>query len=448
MILMIKQLSWIQKNLITAIPVVLVAGFFYGLNFDVSSLKSFIVPLTFLMVYPMMINLPLKKVFEGGDFAVQATTQFINFAVTPFIAYGIGLLFFPDNHYLALGLLLTGLLPTSGMTISWTGIAKGNMPAAVKMTIFGLIIGSVATPLYVKFFMGTTVAIDMLKVFKQIGVIVLIPLVLGNITQRLIIYKYGMAHYQEKLKKKFPPFSTLGVIGIVFVAMALKAKGVMESPATLYVIIIPLLLLYVVNFAISILVAKLFFKRGDGIALLYATVMRNLSIALAIAMTAFGKQGADVALVIALGYIIQVQLAAWIVKLTDKIFGPAPTATAQRIMHLGLFSLHDSKQLKDAIHLLAEEGISSIAILDSNEKVKGLLSMHKALNFIADEVSHATLLTDVALEPAITTGMQTPVAEIMKTMKRTHEYKVLISDAGGVVKGVVTERDILAEMGA
>ncbi len=49
--------------------------------------------------------------------------------------------------------------------------------------------------------------------------------------------------------------------------------------------------------------------------------MRNLSIALAIAMTVFGKQGAEIALIISMGYIIQVQSAAWYVKLTDKIFG-------------------------------------------------------------------------------------------------------------------------------
>lgn len=54
--------------------------------------------------------------------------------------------------------------------------------------------------------------------------------------------------------------------------------------------------------------------------------MRNLSIALAIAINAFGAQGADAALVIALSYIIQVQSAAWYVKFSDRIFGPPPEA--------------------------------------------------------------------------------------------------------------------------
>jgi len=85
-----------------------------------------------------------------------------------------------------------------------------------------------------------------------------------------------------------------------------------------------LLLLYVINFGISTLVAKALFPRGDAIALVYGTVMRNLSIALAIAMGVFGAQGADAALLIALAYIVQVQGAAWYVKLTDRLFGAAP----------------------------------------------------------------------------------------------------------------------------
>jgi predicted Na+-dependent transporter len=49
--------------------------------------------------------------------------------------------------------------------------------------------------------------------------------------------------------------------------------------------------------------------------------MRNLSIALALAMNALGTEGADAALVITLAYVVQVQSAAWYVKLTDRLFG-------------------------------------------------------------------------------------------------------------------------------
>jgi ACR3 family arsenite efflux pump ArsB len=139
-----------------------------------------------------------------------------------------------------------------------------------------------------------------------------------------LLKKYAMPEFKKKIAPRFPALSTLGVLGIVFVAMALKAKTVMADPAIIGVILLPVLIIYVLNFSLSTMVGKFMFKRGDAIALVYGTVMRNLSIALAIAINAFGEAGANAALVIALSYIVQVQSAAWYVKLTDPIFGPPP----------------------------------------------------------------------------------------------------------------------------
>ena len=320
-----KVLGFIQKNLVWSVPIFMVAGLIFGAFANPAPLKALIIPLTFLMVYPMMINLQIQKVLSGGDYKVQLLTQLINFGVIPFFAFGMGQLFFADQPLVALGLLLASLLPTSGMTISWTGFAKGNISAAIKMTVIGLILGSIATPFYAKWLMGTVVEIPLASIFKQIVIIVFLPMLLGFITRITLIQIVGVDKYNKNLKKKFPAFSTLGVLGIVFVAMALKAKDIIANPLVLLSFLIPLAILYVGNFLFSTLIGKFFFNRGDAIALVYGTVMRNLSIALAIAMTAFGKeQGSEIALIIAMAYIIQVQAAAWYVRFSDRIFGPVP----------------------------------------------------------------------------------------------------------------------------
>ncbi len=319
-----KLLQLLQKNLTWSIPLFMVMGLIYGSLYDASSLKTAILPLTFLMVYPMMVNLNIRKVFSRGGVRLQIVTQLLNFALIPFLGLSLGKLFFADRPLVVLGLLLTALLPTSGMTISWTGFAKGNMPAAVKMTVFGLILGSMLTPLYLQFMVGASVDIPLLKVFQQIIIVVFLPLGLGFATQQLLIRKYGMDRYQKDMKPLFPPFSTLGVLSIVFIAMALKSKTILAEPLVLLQYLVPLALLYAVNFLVSTLVGRTFFSRGDAIALVYGSVMRNLSIALAIAMTVFGKSGSEIALIIALAYIIQVQAGAWYVKITSRIFGPAP----------------------------------------------------------------------------------------------------------------------------
>jgi ACR3 family arsenite efflux pump ArsB len=321
-------LKLLQQRLIWAVPSAMVLGLLWGSWLPVSGLKSLVIPLTFLMVYPMLVDLRLPLLLSAKETRLQITAQAINFLVVPFIALLIGRWFFPGQPLLVLGLLLAALLPTSGMTISWTGFARGNLEAAVQMTVVGLVLGSIATPIYAKWLLGASVDVPLLQVFRQIIVIVFLPLLLGQITRAVLIAHRGKEHYQKVLKPLFPPFSTLGVLGIVFVAMALQARFIGSRPLVLVQMLIPLLLLYGINFLLSTLIGQRFFKRGDAIALVYGTVMRNLSIALALAMTAFGKdQGAQIALIIALAYIVQVQAAAWYVKFSDRLFGaPEPVS--------------------------------------------------------------------------------------------------------------------------
>ncbi|PIE72820.1 MAG: arsenite transporter [Deltaproteobacteria bacterium] len=316
-----KILSFMQKNLVWMIPLMMVSGVVAGYFFSMNFLRVTVVPLTFLMVYPMMVNLQIEKVVTLTGWKCQLVTQIINFGIIPFVAFGFGRLFFADSPMVMLGLLLAALLPTSGMTISWTGFAKGNMNAAVQMTVVGLLLGSVATPFYAKWLMGAVIDIPMRAIFTSIVVVVFLPMIFGYLTRKGIVKYWGKEQYQQNIKQKFPMLSTLGVLAIVFVAMALKSKSITADPGVLVNYLLPLALLYLVNFTLSTLIARLFFNRGDGIAIVYGSVMRNLSIALAIAMTAFAEQGSEIAVIITMAYIIQVQSAAWYVRFTDSFFG-------------------------------------------------------------------------------------------------------------------------------
>ncbi|NCC81436.1 MAG: arsenic resistance protein [Clostridia bacterium] len=317
---MLKILFLLQKNLTYSIPLFMISGFFYGYLNNPASLKVLITPMTFLMVFPMMVTLDIQKVFTKGDTKLQLFTQGINFLIIPFLGLLVGNVFFKDNPLLIVGLLLTSLLPTSGMTISWTGFAKGNVPAAVKMTVIGLILGSFLTPVYLKLLVGTVIEIPFISVVKQIVMIVFIPMFLGIVTQKYLIKTYGITKYNNEIKMKFPLLSTLGVLSVVFISISLKAKDILKDPTIFFSILAPLIFIYFLNFLISTIVAKKFFIKEDGIALVYGTVMRNLSIALAIAINVFGEEGSDIALVIAVAYIIQAQAAAWYVKFTNRIF--------------------------------------------------------------------------------------------------------------------------------
>ena len=228
-----KALMWLQKNLTWSIPLSMLAGLVFGQLVDPSLLRRAILPLTFLMVYPMMVAVNIQEVFKPGGGKLQGVTLVINFVLIPLLGYSLGLVFFSEQPLMRLGLLLTSLLPTSGMTISWTGFAKGNVPAAIRMTVFGLILGSLLAPLYLKALMGTVMDIPLVDVFVQILVIVFLPLVLGSVTQRWLVKQYGTDRFNTALKPKFAPFSTLGVLGIVFVSMALKSQSIVSQPLLL-----------------------------------------------------------------------------------------------------------------------------------------------------------------------------------------------------------------------
>ncbi len=330
---MIKKLTILQQNLVYAIPISMGLGLLYGYLFDASNLRSLIIPITFVMIYPMMVTLNVRSIFKGHDVKLQVVTQIINFILIPMLVFFLGKMFFAGASekfgLWAVGLFLIGVLPASGMTISWTGFAKGNKEAATKMLVFGLVLGSLAAPIFTKVFMGATVEVDMLHMFRQIAIFVFVPLFAGIFTQTVLRNKYGNADWEQRLKPKFPPFSALGVVMIAFVAISLKAKGIIAHPEDILKILVPLIVFYLISYGLLTLVGKMLFSREDAIAMVFGVVMRDLSIALAIAMTAFGKEGSTIALLIAMAYIIQIQSAAWYIKLVPKIFGPPADETTE-----------------------------------------------------------------------------------------------------------------------
>ncbi len=312
---------FLQDRLVVLLPLSMAAGFVAGLVGDVSSLKAAVLPLTFLLVLPMMVGIDVRKLFGKLDLRLHAATLALNFIVVPFAAYGLGLLAFPDSPWLRLGLLLAGLLPTSGMTVSWTGMSKGNVPEAIRMTIIGLIGGAVSVPLYVYALLGEAISLPASVVATQIAVIVALPLLVGFAIRNVIVRSIGEARFASDVKPVLPGVSNLGVLALVAVAIALKARGILANPEVLWTSFWPTVVLYAVNFAISSVVGRRFFKLPEAKALVFGSVLRNLSIALALLMGIAGPKGGEAALIVTWGFVIQVQAAAWYVRFADRILG-------------------------------------------------------------------------------------------------------------------------------
>ena len=313
-----KILSKVKEHLSISILLSMILGLVIGYFADTSVLNNLIIPLTIVMVFPMMVNINLKQIFDKGDKKILIMSQMVNFIIIPLIAFGIGSLFFADQPYVFIGFMLMAVLPTSGMTISWTGFTKGNIGAAIKITILGLILGAFIGPVILNLIFGQSISIPALKIITQILIVVLIPLTMGMLTKKLMLKKIGQEKYDEKWKKRFPLLSSIGIIFVIFIATSLKAKAIIQNPTMVLLLIVPVVIFYVVNFIFTTLLGRYFCKEYNRSALVYGTVMRNLSVALAIAMTVFDSGNSSIALIIAISYIFQVQFAALYVRIFNK----------------------------------------------------------------------------------------------------------------------------------
>lgn len=310
-----KILLYPSNHLTTVIPIALILGFAAGLALDTSFFKNYILLITFIMIFPTMIGFKLKEAVDLSHMKTLLLSLGINFAVIPVIAYWIGITFLGSEPAMLAGLIMISLFPTSGMTISWTMLSKGNVPAAIKITAVSLLLGSFLAPWYLYVLAGKFVDIDPVQTLFTILQIVVLPMVLGNLTYRLLMRKYTPQQFNQEVKPYLPAVSTWAMLAIVFASISMRASVILSNPAILAKLLLILVAFYLINFSLSTWVARKTLRPEDGFALLYGTVMRNLSVALGIAVASFGP---ETALIITLAFIIQVQGAAWYGKLAPK----------------------------------------------------------------------------------------------------------------------------------
>lgn len=310
-----KVFFWPSKNIALAIPVVLILGFITGIMVDTSILKQFILPIAMLMIYPTMIGFKLREVLNFSQGRLMLTIIILNFIAIPIIAYLLGIGFLLSDPQLFAGLAITALLPTSNMTIAFTMLAKGNVPGAIKSTTTGLLLGSILAPWYLLFMVGKYVPIDILLTVKTISLIILLPLILGVFTYSLIIKKYSPEYFQKSIKPYLPAASSWGMLLIIFISISMNAPRIISSLNLFLIALLVQIFFYTINYAIAIFVGRTMFNSQDGLTLVFSTALRNLSIAIGLAATAFGP---NAALMVSLAFLIQGQAAAWFIKLNER----------------------------------------------------------------------------------------------------------------------------------
>jgi len=305
-------LTAVKENLIYVVVASLVAGLAFGQVAGTgmrSLLKAAVLPVLFLMIYPMMINIDLKEVINLRRHAKPVGLSLIvNFAVAPLVAVGLARIFFAGNPAYAVGLYFIALIPTSGMTAAWTGLADGDLEAALVAMAVNLLAAVAILPAYLSVLVPASVAFDPTALYRQLAQVVVLPMVAGNLTRRVLLRQYGSDGF-TRLKPMFGGLSSVGVMLIVFIAMTMRSQSILADPVASASTIVPLVVFYAVILVVGAGLGQTLLDTERGVSLVYATSMRNLSIALAIVVAA-GSVPAEAILPIALAYILQPPLGA------------------------------------------------------------------------------------------------------------------------------------------
>lgn len=305
-----------SRNIALTIPVMLVTGFLAGLYLDTSILKNYILPVTvFIMIYPTMIGFKINEIINTSHTRLLWVASVINFILIPLLAYVLGVVFLMSEPQLFAGLAIASLLPTSNMTIAFTHFGRGNIPAAIKLTVISLVFGSLLAPWYLYIMVGGYIEINVLAMLQTVSLVIFLPLFMGITTYNIILRKYTREKFESNIKPYLPALSAWGMVYVIFTGISTNAHTIVSKPGLLLVSLMVWVFFYAFNYLISIKTGRRYFNRQDSVTLVFGTVLRNLAISIGLAATAFGVTAA---FMVSLAFLFQGQSAAWFVRLNEK----------------------------------------------------------------------------------------------------------------------------------
>ena len=240
------------------------------------------------MLYPMMVRLAVERLRTSAkNYRLIAASLLYAYGIGPIVAYLVARAILLPYPELYAALILVGTIPCSNMIIGWSGIAGASVEDALVVAVIGLLSIPVMSPLLTALLLGSSLQVDVGRLFLALLGYIIVPLLLGYYTRRWIIAKKGMTYFNS-LRGILPGFSALGILLIVFLASLKAARAVISTPLILVLIAVSLLTFYAIQTALALVGLRLLrFRYETGFIFLLAAVARSQAISLAVAATFF-----------------------------------------------------------------------------------------------------------------------------------------------------------------
>lgn len=235
--------------------------------------------LLLVVMFGMGLTLKLddfKLVFtRPKDIIVGCLAQF---TVMPILAWILGKVFQLDPALMA-GVVLVGTCPGGTSSNVITYLSKGDVPLSVGMTSVNTLLAPFLTPAITYFLLRTTVTVDMVSMFMSIVKVVILPIALGFVINKM----FGKT--TQKMVKVLPSVSVIAICLIVAAVVSHNAEKIMSTGVLVFVVVI---LHNLLGYACGFLVGKLLqLNIAKTKALSIEIGMQNSGLATSLAGTAF-----------------------------------------------------------------------------------------------------------------------------------------------------------------
>src|SRR6056297_809003 len=335
-----KSIGFFEKYLTLWVALGILAGiglgWFFGDSIEVISSLEFakvnipVAVLIWLMIYPMMLQVDFSSIKKIGKKPRGVVwTLIINWAIKPFSMAFFAWIFFskiyqawisPEEagEYIA-GAIILGAAPCTAMVFVWSYLTDGDPNyTLVQVSVNDLIILVAFVPIVGLLLGITDVQIPYDTLVASVVVFVVVPLLAGYLTNRILIRKRGETWFKTTFLPKFKPVSILALLTTLVLLFAFQGTTIIDQPLIILLVAVPLIIQTYFIFFIAWFGGR-FLKLPHAIcapaSMIGASNFFELAVAVAIAL--FGLQS-PAAMVTVVGVLVEVPVMLSLVALVNK----------------------------------------------------------------------------------------------------------------------------------
>ncbi|WP_131668215.1 bile acid:sodium symporter family protein [Psychrobacter pygoscelis] len=269
--------GWIGKTFAIWALLSAVLGFIFPELF--ASLAPLIVPILGIIMFGMGMTLKTDDFVEIVKRPkLVLVGLFAQFILMPLIAYLLTVVFNLDP-LLAIGVILVGCCPGGTSSNVITFLAKGDVALSVAITSISTLLAPVLTPLLLKLLAGQLIDIDVASMMLSIFKMVILPIVLGIIVNRLLGKKVEVAI------NILPMISVLGIAMIIAAVVAVSKDTILTSGFLVFIVVA---LHNLIGYTLGYVIARIAgFTEMQRRAIMIEVGMQNSGLGAALAATYF-----------------------------------------------------------------------------------------------------------------------------------------------------------------